>query len=148
MRPSHNERAAPALAGNGPHDADRLASAIKKTDKPRVIRRQGRCRHCDLRFDLSTTGRQKQFCSERCRVASAREKAVFERAGCITPGVTKPPSQVIENIASLGTKKQTHACLFNVPLDLLGRGHRWPGAKRIETATIEKIRVREIGGAR
>jgi hypothetical protein len=119
----------------------------QQSNKRSVIRRQGRCRHCDMRFDMPATGRRKWFCSENCRVASAREKAVFERAGCIAPGVTKPTQQVTENIAPVGTKKQTHSCQFSVPIDLLGRGYKWPGAPSLDPDTLQKIAWCEIGGA-
>jgi len=36
---------------------------------------------------------------------------------------------------------------FTVPLDLLGRGHRWPDAPKLDSETRDKILWREIGRA-
>ena len=36
---------------------------------------------------------------------------------------------------------------FSVPLDLLGRGHRWSDAPKLDSKTRDKILWREIGRA-
>jgi hypothetical protein len=92
MRSPHKWRAAPALAGDGPQDADRLASAIKRIDKPNGHSSQAQCDHCRcalLARKRGGPGRQQRFCSTACRVASKREKERFESSGYNHPAVTK-----------------------------------------------------------
>ena len=43
--------------------------------------------------------------------------------------------------------RDSYPSRFSVPLDLLGRGHRWPDAPKLDSETRDKILWREIGRA-
>src|SRR5262249_12121764 len=100
-----------------------------------------RCEMCGVKFDKGV-GRRRQFCSDACRKAASR--------------TAKRTTQVSSPVQSRNGLKNTdtsvtckprnshlHPRGFSIPLDLLGKGHRWAGAPRLDRATWEKILWRE-----
>jgi hypothetical protein len=137
------ERAAPAASGNGSLKNDRLASAINTALNTERRLPQLRCAFCGKPF-AKTAKRPARCCSRRCRDGLLRETARLDGAqvsqfgfGCCSL------KKQATSMACKATSRDPHPSRFSVPLDLLGRRHRWPGAQRIDRATWEKILWRE-----
>ncbi len=110
MAAPHVARAASALA-EGDSRKDRLASAIKRIDKPNGHSSQAHCEHCRRSLPARKRGgpgRQQRFCSTACRVASKREKERFESAGTIIQPVTKSLLKRHINQTAAQSKIGTH----------------------------------------
>jgi hypothetical protein len=151
MAPPYVEKPAPALAGNRLSNSDWLAGAINKTDKPNGHPSQAqRCEHCQCRLSQRKRGgpgRKQRFCSTACRVASKREKERFESAGYNHPACNEIASKTANKSNGCEPEnRHPYPCRFTVPIDVLGKGHRWAGAPRLDRAKLEAIRWREIGG--
>jgi hypothetical protein len=141
--PPNAERAAPALAGNGSLKTDRLASSINTAINTERRLPQLRCAFCGKQFP-KTSKRPARCCSRRCRDGLLRETARSNGAwvspvgfGCCS--LKKQSSSRSCN----GTSRDPHPSRFSVPVDLLGRGHRWPGAAKLDRKTRAKILWRE-----
>ena len=105
-------------------------------------------RRCSNEF---TPHGQRRFCSERCQQAAAygqRRTAKGPRKVRLRPLAT-PVAATIENGHFSSTKtvgcKQSKPSQFSTPLDLLGRGHRWPNTPGLDSETWQKILWREVG---
>lgn len=105
------------------------------------------CEHCRRALPKrrrGSPGPAKRFCSATCQKASAREKAAFEAVGYNLSRCPRIASKSVSN--SNGCKVQNghpYPSRFSVPLDVLGRGHRWPGAPKLERRIWEAILWRE-----
>lgn len=108
---------------------------------------QLKCECCTKSFP-KRAGRRRRFCSDACRQAStlaqeARNSSDAECSVATGNALNRP-----DNSKGCGAlSRHPHPSRFSVPLDLLGRGHRWPGAARLDRATRDKIAWREIGQA-
>jgi len=83
--------------------------------------------------------RQQRFCSHRCR-NNARGRVKADDLGTPSLDYTDPHKSE-RNINSLQASKQPPS----LPINLLGSGWQWPGAReRLDAETIEKIRRAEV----
>jgi hypothetical protein len=127
--------------------AAETAGAINSSVRVRQV-----CEYCAKKLPLRRRGAPgpgRRFCSPCCQKASVREKACFEVAGYNSSRCPRIDAKSQTN--SNGCKAKIghpYPARLSVPLDILGRGHRWPGAPRIDRATRENIAWREIGRAR
>ena len=94
---------------------------------------------------------QQRFCSERCQQDAAygrRRTAKGPRRRRLI-GLATPIATTIENGHFSSTKtvscKRPKPSQFGTPLDLLGRGHRWPNTPALDRETWQKILWREVG---
>ena len=151
MAQTHKMRPAPAVAGSGPRKIDRPPRAIFAPNNPHDSQAQARCKHCAhalLKRKRGYPGRRQHFCSSACRVASSREKARFEAAGYNHPWCYETTSKTVDNSYTCEARKgHPYPSRFSIPVDILGRGHRWPGAPKLDRETRDKIAWREIGRA-
>ncbi len=91
-------------------------------------------------------GRRPRFCSGACRTASFRDEAAFEAAGYSPSRCNEIGSKRAEESTCYEPHhRHPHPPCFSVPLVILGRGHRWPSAPKLDAATRDKIVWREIG---
>ena len=139
--------ATPALAGNGSRKSDRLARTIFTPSNLGQAQEQATCQHCRNALPKRKrggAGRHQRFCSTACRVASSREKARFEITGYNHPVCYEIESRRPKKSNGCKTQNgQPYPCRFDVPLDILGRGYRWPGAPKLDRKTRAKILWRE-----
>jgi hypothetical protein len=125
------------LAVLGASEDDQLRGTIGQENSPRSLNPQpprlrvgddASCDACGTPLAPKPGSRRQRYCGSACRQAAYRAR---KRAGrCETPRVT------ISRLAR------------PTPLELVGHGHRWPSARRIEIAAIIDIVEREIGGGR
>jgi hypothetical protein len=105
------------------------------------------CEHCHRalpRRQRGSPGPAKRFCSPTCQKASVREKATFEAAGYNLSRCPRIASKSVSNSNTCETQnRHPYPSRFSVPLDVLGRGHRWPGAPKLERKIWEAILWRE-----
>jgi hypothetical protein len=145
MRPPYDEGPAVGTSGAGDEDhasgnPERFLTATNKI-KGQV------CEHCGRKLSVRShgaPGRARRFCSDVCRQGARREKVLFERAGYNLPPCHEIESKTPSNSIGCETKIQ-HQChsAISVPIDLLGRGHRWRGQPCIDAALRAKILWRE-----
>jgi hypothetical protein len=109
-----------------------------------------RCSYRRCKNEFTPHG-DRRFCSERCQQAAAygrRRTAKGPRKVRLRPLAT-PIATAIENGHFSSTKtvgcKQPKPSQFATPLDILGRGHRWPDTPSLDRETWEKILWREVG---
>jgi hypothetical protein len=107
---------------------------------------QLRCEACSKPFD-KRAGRRRRFCSDACRKAAQRvkEAACCFHTECSTASVNDSES-VTTSRAKTDFWPDPHPSCLSAPIDILGRGHRWPGARKIDRKTWANIIHREIGG--
>jgi hypothetical protein len=128
-------------------DSDDKGSSKRQADITRGRAAAQLCEHCCRALPKrkrGSPGPAKRFCSPTCQKASAREKAAFEVAGYNLSRCPRIASKSVSN--SNGCKAQNghpYPSRFSVPLDVLGGGHRWPGAPKLERKIWEAILWRE-----
>jgi hypothetical protein len=93
---------------------------------------------------VARKSRQQRFCSDRCRDYARRENNARTAiknpvVGHDSPKPTKPLFFSNKNNELQWVKSES-----SIPLNLLG-GYRWPGAQKLDSDTLERIRRREIG---
>jgi ribosomal protein L24E len=100
---------------------------------------------------IRRNGEQQRFCSEQCQQAYAYDVRRAE-LGVKTPRkrrLGRGIADARENGHFSSTKtvdcKRPQPSDFSTPLDLLGRGHRWPGTRSLDRETWQKIMWREVG---
>jgi endogenous inhibitor of DNA gyrase (YacG/DUF329 family) len=107
------------------------------------------CEHCGRALPAQVRGRAgrvRRFCSSRCQKAEKREKAAFERAGYNLPWCPKIDAKSPSKSNGCKAKNgHPHPPGLSVPIDLLGRGHRWPRTPKLDAETRAKILLREVG---
>jgi hypothetical protein len=105
-------------------------------------------RHCREVFAPRTEDHR--FCSQRCREAYAydlrrakigvhgprKRRLATTLPGCMENGHFSPTKTV--------SCKQPQPSRFAVPVDLLGRGLRWPGAHSLDRCVYAEILWREV----
>jgi hypothetical protein len=112
-------------------------------------------RHCKETFQAARSDHR--FCSQRCREAYAYD---LKRAESGTKGQRKKRLQALDThpatpVAAsmengLFSSTNSTACKatkprgFRVPLDVLGRGHRWPASPSIDPRIMADILRREV----
>jgi hypothetical protein len=147
-----NETPARAMPGlrEGSRPGGLTASGDNQSHRNFQARRgvQLQCEACSKPFG-KRGGRRKRFCSDACRKVAERvkEAACCSQAQCsVASG-----NDLISPSSSTGCNAKTpdpYPSRLSVPVDVLGRGHRWPGAKPIDRKTWANIVHREIGGER
>jgi hypothetical protein len=109
---------------------------------------QLRCEFCRKPFP-KISKRPQRSCSVRCRKALSRERAAFEGVQVTRSQVSRYALKTSDKSESCnGEARDPRPARFNVPLDILGRGHDWLGGPKLDRATWDKIVWREIGPAR
>jgi hypothetical protein len=107
------------------------------------------CEHCGRALPTQVRGRAgrvRRFCSSRCQKAAKREKTPFERAGYNLPWCPKIDAKSPSKSNSCKAKNgHPYPSGLSVPIDLLGRGYRWPGTSKLDAETRAKIIRREVG---
>ena len=114
-----------------------------------------KCERC--RSEYRPARQDQSYCSSRCKRAAAYGR---ERFAAGTKGARKKRLQApdmapgthvagsVRNEAFSSTEtipcKPTKSLVFG-PIDILGRGYRWPGAIRLDAAVRERILWREVG---
>jgi hypothetical protein len=137
----------PALATPGLGETDHAGELILPTDKTpnQCGQACGYCRRVLSPRSRGKAGRKRRFCSTTCRVAFSREKLLRNRSGYNYPCCYEIGSKTLENSKGCKAKKEhPYPLTLNVPLDLLGRGCRWPGAPKLDGETRRKILWREV----
>jgi hypothetical protein len=114
---------------------------------PRQARNGNRatCAGCGVPLRPKPGSRRQKFCSYHCR-DEARRARNFAISGSARRGSQGIPRSVENN----GDKSKACKADFGdrAPLELLGHGHRWPGARYVDIgALIRRVIEREIGGA-
>jgi len=106
---------------------------------------QLQCAFCSKPFS-KTSKRPARCCSPRCSKALLRETARLDGVQVPQVGLSRCTLKSQTNSSSCkATAGHPYPCRFSVPLDILGRGYRWPGAPKLDRKTREKITWREIG---
>jgi hypothetical protein len=106
-----------------------MATIAKRRDDPVV------CAKCER--STARRSRQQRYCSPRCR---DRGRVKNPSEGCDT-GQSHGPRQNINANNSLQGRKSGSS----LPINLLGSGYQWPGAReRLDAVTLEKIRRAEV----
>jgi hypothetical protein len=145
MSPPSVENPVPTWqVGNG---AETTSKTGNHEHKPDSYGHQTQCAHRRRVLPMRQrggAGRHRRFCSTACRVANSREQARFESAGYNHPSCNEIESKS-QNKSNGCKAKNRPPCpsRFSVPLDILGRGHRWPNARKLDRATWQKILWRE-----
>src|SRR5581483_1478382 len=86
---------------------------------------QLRCEACGKSFD-KTRGRRKRFCSDACRAALQRAKEANSGSGVeFSVAFGNALNSRYNSKAYKPKTRDLHPSRFSVPLDLLGKGHRW-----------------------
>ena len=141
------ERAAPAVTGNGSPETDRLGEAICSPLNQTWRLPQLRCEFCRKQFP-KTAKRPARCCSRRCRDGLLRERARLGGGQVSRIGLRCCALKSSKHSKGYkATSRDPHPSQITTPIDILGRGHRWPNAARIDRKTWRKICWREIGGA-
>jgi hypothetical protein len=149
--PPNMQSPAPLAGGDGAQRNDRLAGAISPSNNRSSVSGQVACQYCGHALPKRKrggSGRGRRFCGARCQKAAVREKATFEGAGynpsrCPKIGSKSPISSTCWHAQN----GHPYPSQFSVPLDLLGRGYRWPEAPQLDRETRDNIAWREIGRA-
>jgi hypothetical protein len=109
------------------------------------------CQHCGHALSARSrgkAGRTKRFCSPACRVAFSREKLLRNASRYNDPACYEIASKTLNNSKGCGAKnRHPYPPRLSVPLDILGRGCRWPGSRRLDGSTWATIVRREVGAA-
>jgi hypothetical protein len=150
--PPNEKRAAPDAGRGGSKGSAWSRATSRKIDKPNGHSSQAQCEHCRQSLPLRKrggAGRKQHFCSAACRVASKREKERFEGAGYNHPACYEIASKTLSKSSNCEAQnRHPYPCRFSVPVDVLGKGHRWLGAPSLDRKIIAAITWREIGGER
>ena len=104
---------------------------------------QVRCAMCGKPSD-KRNGRRRLYCSDACRMAAHRIRAGSH--GSHDPSVIPLRNGLKNPDDSIGCeapKRDPHPSQFDVPLNILGGGYRWPGAPQLDRETRERILCRE-----
>ena len=106
-------------------------------------------RRCDrCRTEYLPTREAQSYCSPRCKRDAEYGRTRSER------GIRGPRRRQLRpqgiSINSTFSSTETAPCkptksLISLPIDLLGRGHRWPRAIRLDRELRERILWCEIG---
>jgi hypothetical protein len=109
----------------------------------------GGCQHCGAKFfTAKRTGRTQLFCSKKCRQAEFRfisglRRSGFEREG--TTGLIRDETPQKTEVNSSISKVDFGNRL---PVEILGRGHRWSNSGAIDPETVAAIIETEISERR
>ena len=100
---------------------------------------QPRCEFCDKA--ISPGGRRpRRFCDDACRMAARREEAKERTAAGKAPGAhpaeqNGSTAKSVKSVKKISSEinglisEQNGSSTPSLPLDIFGRGRRWPGAK-------------------
>jgi hypothetical protein len=106
------------------------------------------CEHCGRALSTRSrgkAGRTKRFCSAVCRVASSREKLLRNASGYNHQSCYEIASKKLDSSTCCEAKNgHPYPSRLSVPIDLLGRGCRWPGVGNLDRDTWAKILWREV----
>jgi hypothetical protein len=109
------------------------------------------CQHCGCPLSARSrgkAGRTKRFCSTACRVASSREKLLRNASGYNDTTCYEIASKTLDNSKVCGAQNaHPYPSHFSAPVDILNRGHRWPGSPDLDGSTRANIIWREVGAA-
>ena len=105
----------------------------------------GRCQHCGAKFfTAKRTGRPPLFCGKKCRQAEFRFIAGLRHSGFKPEGTTglirdetPQKTEVNSNVSKVDSGDRP-------PIEILGRGHRWPNNAAIDRETLAAIIETEI----
>ena len=100
---------------------------------------QVRCEACGKLSDKAR-GRPRRYCSDACRMAAYRARAASDGSAIPLRNGLKSSNG---SIGCEAAKRDLPPSRFDIPLDLLGTGHRWPGAPKLDRGMREKILWRE-----
>jgi hypothetical protein len=76
-----------------------------------------------------------------------REKARFDDAQVSTVGLSRCTLKKQSNSkACKASNGNPYPSRISVPIDVLGKGHRWPNAPRLDRTILANIAWKEIGG--
>src|SRR4029079_6377350 len=126
--------------------ADEARARAKDSQSDRGIARhstphrlpQLQCECCSKSLN-KRDGRRRRFGSDACRMASARAK---EALNCSEVESTLAFGNALnrhyESKRYKAISRDPYPSRFSVPLDLLGRGHRWPEAPKLASETRDK----------
>ena len=151
MTDLHSQR--PCYKGRDHNSRQRAAIAsgsVVTAVPPRLSPRRGpqlQCAFCNKPFP-KTSKRPAWCCSPRCSKALLRETARLDGVQVPQVGLSGCTLKSQSNSSSCKAKAgHPYPCRFSIPVDILGRGHRWPGAPKLDRETRDKIAWREIGRA-
>jgi hypothetical protein len=108
-----------------------------------------RCARRGCKNEFEPSG-DRRFCTERCQQAAAyarRRTATGPRKVRLKPLATTLATAVESGAFSPTITvacKPTKPCQFGTPLDILGRGYRWPDSPGLDRETWQKILWREV----
>lgn len=143
--PPDAERPATAATVNGSQNSIGCGGSIWTRDNNDRRRPQLDCEFCGKQF-AKTSKRPARCCSRQCRDGLHRERGRLNGFRVSQVGMRCCAlKSATTSIACKPTSRDPHPSQFSVPLDLLGRGYRWPGAPKLDRETREKIAWREIG---
>jgi hypothetical protein len=145
--PPNEERAAPGGGRGGSQRRCGVGIWATTKTKDKVAKRlpQLRCAYCGKQF-AKTSKRPAQCCSRRCRDGLLRETARFD--GAPLPSIATGCCTLKKQNNSKGCKApkgNPHPSRISVPINVLGRDHKWPGAQRLDRKILDAVRWREIG---
>jgi predicted nucleic acid-binding Zn ribbon protein len=109
-------------------------------------------KHCKGRGLFYPTRADHRFCSKQCQddynydVRRARNGAVKARKRRL--GSTLPGSAENEPFSPIETNiyRTPQTSVYSTPLDLLGRGHRWPNTPSLDRGVWRAILHKEVCG--
>jgi hypothetical protein len=104
---------------------------------------QLQCEACRKPF-YKKAGTRRRFCSDACRMAAARAREA--RGGSKVECSVAFGNALNHPCNSKSYKPKSpdlYPSQFSVPIDLLGRGHHWPGAPKLDRKIWEAILRRE-----
>ena len=147
MTDLHSQR--PCYKGRDHNSRQRAAIAsgsVVTAVPPRLSPRRGpqlQCAFCNKPFP-KTSKRPARCCSPRCSKALLRETARLDGVQIPQVGLSCCTRKSQSNSSSCkATARHPYPCRFTLPLDLLGRGHRWPGAPKLDRKLWEAVLWRE-----
>ena len=149
--PSETRRAAAGERGGPLEDGVSAWTTKSETRLVSGTAQPTTCKNCGRALPRRMYGRPRQFCSDRCRIASFRGKGA-PTAGIPLRATPLPDTKrnVSKNscVSTACKPKNRHPrSQFSVPLNILGHGCRWANSARPDRRTWENIIRCEIGDA-
>ena len=138
------EKADAAVRQLDPFEIDRRGGSIFSPHNANQHYRQHgpqlRCESCSKSFDKGA-GRRKRFCSDACRKAAERAKEARNSPGAqFSVASGNALNQQTKSIAC----KRIWPDPCPAPLDLLGRGCRWPKSRKLDRDVWQRILRAEV----
>jgi hypothetical protein len=104
------------------------------------------CSRCGAAFN-SSPRRPRSYCSDACRQAAYRERAVDQDADYRPSENNAPATKSPENSSTISTAEFRNKHTPSIPLNLLG-GHRWPDVDPAMGGIVKVVIDTEIGCGR